>query len=273
MNITEGAMTEIEADEKSKKDRSPSFPFIPLRKAVERARTMLTAHRKNPTRPGTLGETWGYSSASSGLIQTIAALKAYGLIDDIGRGEDRRVQLSDLAARIINDARPGARETAITEAAVNPKILAEYWNIWHLERPSDSHCISELTLDRGFTPEAAKLFLRIYDDNISYASLNISDKISDVSEGEQMEVENDRRSTSAVARRPMAFAGGEEAGVRLSNSEARSAAPAIPAATLPLPEGLVTLTIPSSLSERSVKALKAWIEVIVGLATEPPNAD
>ena len=107
---------------RARKERSPSFPFIPLDKAIERARAMGAAHRKNATRLATVGETWNYSPASSGLQQTVAALKAFGLLEDIGRGGDRRVQLSDLAWRILNDARPGARELALREAALTALI-------------------------------------------------------------------------------------------------------------------------------------------------------
>jgi hypothetical protein len=170
-------MSDSDNSDRTRKERSPSFPFIPLRRALERAQSMAAAHRKNPTRAGVVGETWGYSPSSSGLTQTIAALKAYGLLDDVGKGEDRRVQLSELAMRIMNDARPGARDAAVRDAALRPKLLAEYAETWLPDRPSDAHCISELTLDRGFTAEAAKSFLRTFDDNVSFAGLTKSDKM------------------------------------------------------------------------------------------------
>src|SRR5262245_13701109 len=99
-------------DERTRKERSPSFPFIPLEKAIDRARMIAEAHKRNPARVASIGETWGYASASSGLQQTLAALKAYGLSEDIGRGQDRRVQLTELALRILHDTRPGAKEQA-----------------------------------------------------------------------------------------------------------------------------------------------------------------
>lgn len=169
-------MTDSDSSDRVRKERSPSFPFIPLRKALDRAQVMASAHKKSPARASVVGETWGYSPSSSGLTQTIAALKAYGLLDDVGRGEERRVQLNDLAFRIMSDTRPGARESAIRDAALRPRLLAEYAEIWLPDRPSDAHCISELTLDRGFTAEAARLFLRTFDDNASFVGLTKSDK-------------------------------------------------------------------------------------------------
>src|SRR5687768_7731616 len=98
-------MSDANAQERARKERSPSFPFIPLEKAIERARAVAEHHKRSPARMATIGETWGYAPKSSGLLQTVAALKSYGLTDDIGRGEDRRIQLSDLAWRILYDTR------------------------------------------------------------------------------------------------------------------------------------------------------------------------
>ncbi|WP_156330422.1 hypothetical protein [Bosea vaviloviae] len=173
-------MTDHDNLDRARKERSPSFPFIPLKKALDRAQVMAGAHRRSPARASVVGETWGYSPSSSGLTQTIAALKAYGLLDDVSKGEDRRLQLSELAFRIMNDARPGAREAAIRDAALRPKLLGEYAQTWLPDRPSDAHCISELTLDRGFTTEAAKSFLRTFDDNASFAGLTNGDKESEL---------------------------------------------------------------------------------------------
>jgi hypothetical protein len=172
-------MTDEQATaDKARKERSPSFPFISLKKAVERAEEMAAAHKRSPARLPVVGETWGYGAKSSGLLQTVAALKAFGLIEDIGGGADRRIQVSDLGWRILSDARPGAKEQAIREAAIKPRLIAEYTAHWVPERPSDSHCISELHLDRGFTQEAAKLFLRVFDETVSYANLSEDDKLS-----------------------------------------------------------------------------------------------
>lgn len=46
----------------------------------------------------------------------------------------------------------------------------------HPERPSDAHCISELVFDRGFNEPAAKAFLRVFDETVTYAGLKQDDK-------------------------------------------------------------------------------------------------
>jgi len=175
--------------DKVRKERSPSFPFISLKKAVERIQEMAAAHKRSPARLPVVGETWGYGAKSSGLLQTVAALKAFGLIEDMGGGADRRIQVSDLGWRILSDARPGAKEQAIREAAMKPRLIAEYAPHWIPERPSDAHCTSELHLDRGFTQEAAKLFLKVFDETISFANLTEGDSLSPSFEQENSSME------------------------------------------------------------------------------------
>lgn len=148
-------------DDPRKKERSPSFPFISLKKAVERARTIRERFGKESPRVITAGSAWGFQSKSSGLQQTVAALKQYGLLDDSGAKEDRRISLTPLALRILVDTRPGQREDALLESALKPRLFTEYRS-WAKHRPPDDHCLSELKLDRGFTDEAAKTFMRVF---------------------------------------------------------------------------------------------------------------
>ena len=160
---------------RAKKERSPSFPFISLPKAIDRSRAFFDAHRREPTRLGVLAETWSYSPASSGLQQTVAALKQFGLLDEIKSPDDRKVQITELARRILSDQRPGAKEQGIAEAAVRPRLIGEYLTKWLPFRPNDTHCISDLEFDRGFNQAAAKQFLKVFDETVAFAGLRDSD--------------------------------------------------------------------------------------------------
>ena len=165
-------------DEKVKKERSPSYPFISLERAVERAAQMAQNHKRSPARLVTVAPSWGYGIKSSGLLQTVAALKQYGLIDDSGSGEDRRIQLTDLAWRILTDSRPGAKEQALKDAGTKPRLFSEYLAAWLPDPPSNDHRVSELTLDRGFTKEAALAFIKAFDETVAFANLGLLDTLS-----------------------------------------------------------------------------------------------
>ncbi|MCA1377645.1 MULTISPECIES: hypothetical protein [unclassified Bradyrhizobium] len=274
-----------DGEDRAKKERSPSFPFISLPKALDRARAVSDAHRRNPARLTVVGETWGYGPSSSGLLQTVSALKAYGLIEDVGRGAERRIQLTDLAQRIIHDARPGAKEAALKEAALRPRLFAEYADKWLPERPSDGHCLSELRLDRGFTEAAAKTFLKSFDETVAFADLKggdglsvseINDANSSVDGGESEVPPLNalvRVGPSQYATAPSGpqFSPGPsgpsfQMAVPHHGSARAQAIPPVPRATLPLPEGIAALEIPQGLSRKSFEALKAWVDVMVSLA-------
>ena len=81
----------------AQKVRSPSFPFISLPGAVHRARELYTAERRNLVSVDVAVAHWGYSPKSSGGKQTIAALRAYGLLEEV-RGE---LRLTDRAQHIV----------------------------------------------------------------------------------------------------------------------------------------------------------------------------
>lgn len=170
-------MEDKEQGDKLKKFRSPQFPFIALDKAVGRAREFEAEYHQNMARASSAVKTWGYAPKSSGGIQTVAALTAFGLMDDEGSMENRRLKLTQLALTILKDTRVGAAETALRTAALKPKVLADLWSAWGTHRPPEHDCISTLHLDKKFSEEAAVRLLDVYDATIRYAGLADSDKL------------------------------------------------------------------------------------------------
>lgn len=180
---------EVVADSKKKTDRSPSFPAIGLTKAVERVQALFAAAKRHEMRIGDVATAWGTGAKSSGTLQAIAALIAFGLVEDSGSGDARKFKVTDLAFKALEDQRPGAREAALAEAALTPKLIAEYAEKWRDGRPADGICTSELRIDRGFTEEGAKTFLRVFDDTISYAKQPNADKKIDTTADKKDEAE------------------------------------------------------------------------------------
>ena len=194
--------------------RSPGFPFISLGKAIERARSIAEGYQRQPVSLAAAGETWGYAP------QTFAALRAYGLIEDVGRAEERSIRLSDLGWRILHDARAHARQEAIREAAIRPKSIAEYARKWLPSRPCDDECISELHLDRGFSPQAAKQYLKVFDQTAVLADLARPDKLSynrrDSIAGQPPILGEPKEMAPAAAAKPAVPAPGTSASMQIS---------------------------------------------------------
>jgi hypothetical protein len=173
-------MTNADAAQSApKKERSPSFPYIGLTKAIERAGQVYAHARRHEARVADVAAAWGMAPKSSSTLQTIAALLAYGLLEDQGSGDARKLKVTDLGFKALEDQRPGARESALSEAAWKPKLIAEYLEKWREGRPADGICISELRIDRGFTDDGAKAFLRVFDDTRGFTTAQAPDNMTD----------------------------------------------------------------------------------------------
>lgn len=179
-----------EQDDKQR-DRSPNFPFIALEPALGRARAFYDEERRGSAAISVIAKHWDYSAKSSGLVQTVAALKSYGLMDDEGRGPLRRVRLSDMALRILLDQRPNSLERLelLRQAAMTPYVACRILEKFTNDAPSDSNLEHFLIFDLKFLPDAAKAAVRIFKDNAVFTGIYDSGTISPSSgtNGEYME--------------------------------------------------------------------------------------
>jgi hypothetical protein len=146
--------------------RSPSFPFISLREAIERARLLYDAVRRSPASVEAAVETWGYSSKSSGGKQTIAALRAFGLLE--GEGS---VRLTDRAVHILlNDDSP-ERDRLLRQAALSPPVYARLWERYGPDLPSDKGLQTHLILEMGFNENAVADVIRGYKETLDFTKM------------------------------------------------------------------------------------------------------
>lgn len=198
--------------------RSPPFPFISLERAIARLREFSEYSRGHPVRLlSALGGAWKYNPKSSGGLQTVAALKAFGLVADSGSNSDRRIQVSELGKRLLRQPPPEVRVKLLQEAALKPRLIGEYWKEWGEDRPPDEDCTWTLTDVRGFTPEAAAKFLSVFDTTIAYAGLARSDSLSASDEDVASDVDGlpdeddimQPEPSPSTKAKPPAFFGGE----------------------------------------------------------------
>jgi hypothetical protein len=107
------------------KDRSPNYPMIDLGKALEKAEIIHGIYKMHEMPIGMAHERLGYKPHSGIGNQCVAALRAYGLLNVIGQGEQRKVSISTDGDRIIRKA-PN-RDQLLKEAALRPAINGEIW--------------------------------------------------------------------------------------------------------------------------------------------------
>jgi hypothetical protein len=191
--------TDIDESEKqtgTPRDRSPSFPSLPLEKAVERARQLFEKAKRHEVRLQDAAVDWGISPKSSAAAQIASTLLAFGLVDSVTVGGERKIKVSEEGWRILEDHRPGVKAELMKEAATKPKLFAEYAEKWKDGRPDNSHAISQLKFDSYFSDDAALKFLRVFDETIPFAKPLTSDKKSDIDQN------SSQKADVAVAEKP-----------------------------------------------------------------------
>lgn len=177
-------MSDQQSKETAKRDRSPKFPYIGLGKALQRVEVLFGKVKRHEARVADIAKDWDLSAKSSSTDRTVAALQAYGLIEDIGSGDARKIKITETGWRILEDVRPGVREKLLAEAAVRPRVIAEYAERWKEGRPDDNHAISQLKFEGGFTDEGARMFLRVFDETIGFVPNAAVEKTSEKGFGE-----------------------------------------------------------------------------------------
>ena len=96
---------------KRNRTRSPSYPYLALPAALEKAAVLWQAEGRHAVAVNLAMQHWGYKEESSTGYSCIAALKKFGLVDHEGMGETRQVRLSGLALSILLDKDPGFART------------------------------------------------------------------------------------------------------------------------------------------------------------------
>jgi hypothetical protein len=223
---------------KKTKSRSPNFPGINLQEAIGRARALYEKEGLTPTPQEVLFKHWDYAPKSSSALITLAALRAFGLVEN----EGGRIKLSELARDILQDERSESpdRVRAIHRAALTPKIHAELWKSFDEKLPSDENLRHELVRKRGFTPSGAEDFITQFRSTLAFARLPNDDKLGDEPE--------DGKGGSCGEVPP---------GVTLLTPKAET--PGMNQDVFTLESGKVVLQYPAQLSRADFDDLKTWL--------------
>ena len=166
---------DVEGNSKKLRTRSPAYPYLDLRTALDKAATLWKAEGRHPAAVNVVMHHWGYKEESSTGYSCMAALKKYGLIELDGTGENKQIRLSSLALAILLDENPDSpdRLDALRTAAMGPRIHAELWERYGAALPSDQSLKRYLVLEKSFNEAAVDELLAEYKQTISFAGLNL----------------------------------------------------------------------------------------------------
>ncbi len=180
MSDKQTTATAAPAGPPKKKHRSPAYPAINLAQAIKRTEEFYKHEVRNPASFNAAAKHWDYSPTSSGALLTAAALKSFGLMNEVESSSGRTLQVSALGLKIVADKRPESQErvAAIKEAALNPKIHAQIWRKYNGTVPSDAELEYRLENEFAFNVNSIKVFIKELRDTISFAKLSESDTVS-----------------------------------------------------------------------------------------------
>jgi hypothetical protein len=140
------------------KARSPGYPVIGLREAIEKVNSVYNKDYQNPIPRLVAVQHMGYNGLNGKSLGVLSALIKYALLE--GRGADTRV--TDLAVQIIAHP-PGSadRGDAIKLAASAPDLFSELDSRFQGAKVSDQ-AIRSYLLTMKFIPSAAEMATRAY---------------------------------------------------------------------------------------------------------------
>lgn len=252
-------------DEQTKRNRSPNFPAISLRVSMD----YLTELHKFangthfvPLLPALEGA-WKMKSGSAYGKQVAAALKAFGLVEDKGIGDNRMIRITDGGAKI--NGSHSDRPNLLKEAAVCPTVHQELWAHYQGNLPPDVTLRQYLVFDRDgnkFNVRAVDDFIKEFRDTLDFAKLVEGDIVTP-----EQEVGND----GDVPNPPNG--GGIDTVVKPPPPKA----PGMKQDVYGLDEGDLVLVWPSRLSKESYLEAADWLDLLkrklkrAVVAEEPPK--
>lgn len=236
--------------------RSPNYPLIDLKRALDLARKIYAAASRHPMPAlSVVSEVWGTSPTSSGGKQAMAALKAFGLIETDGEGAHRKVRVSDDAAKILEEHPDKAK--LLAAAALRPRVHRVTWDSCAKdgELPPDATLRHFLLFDHDprFNEAAIAGFIKQLRATISFAGVSggiVADETDDDDTIEEDETPSDHVPEPSKER-PVRK---RQAGMTQD--------------LFSLPEGEVSIQLPAKLSPRSFKHFKAWLALVLEKAED-----
>lgn len=160
-------------DAAAKQIRSPSYPSMPLREAVEAIGKIERLYRSSPVDRAAAAKLIGYSSLSGPANKALAALASYGLLGRAGKGEAR---VTDRARAILHASSEAERRQNLLDAALEPGLFREIRDRFpDVPVPPEAGVISHLHR-KQFNSSAVKPAARAFLETAAYVEeLNASE--------------------------------------------------------------------------------------------------
>lgn len=171
-----------------KKHRSPSFPQMGLKEAVEKAAILYRAIGRHATTREVVAKGLGYSGISGPSATLIGTLTRYGLLE--GRGDE--IKLSDAAMAILHPHSDQEKRDAIRAAARSPELFRELEEKFSGSTPGNE-LLRNYLIRKSFSEQAADIAILAYKETLEFAgessshydSASNSDEVADAMDNQR----------------------------------------------------------------------------------------
>jgi hypothetical protein len=152
--------------------RGPSYPYVGLEEAISLTQKMYDFTKRVPAPVDSITTgAWKYTTTSSSGIKVLAALKAFGLVEDAASASGKSsIKVTPRAIRILLDDQNSAeRREEIQRAALSPKWYEYCWKTWGKAMPASMKSV--LLIEHGFVDSTVESFLKDYRKTMAFAGL------------------------------------------------------------------------------------------------------
>lgn len=150
--------------------RSPSYPSVSLRQAVELVEKIHQSNRTNVIDRQSAARDMGYSGLTGRSLKVLAALLQFGLLSKAGKGE---VKVTQTAVDILHGIDPLDRDAALLQAGTSPTLFQELHDRFP-EGPPSENSIRSYLIQQGFADVAIGPAITAYMDTYHYLE-NVSE--------------------------------------------------------------------------------------------------
>jgi len=153
-----------------KRDRSPNFPSLSLPEALKKAEVIHTADGRVASSPGVVLKHLGYGEKLSGSAgRVIAALRQYGLLEDVGDDKYRVTEATVQILQLPHDST--VRKAAVQACARKPAMFRDVLTHFPERLPSDAALGDYLITEKKFVIASVPSFIRALKGTIQFAKL------------------------------------------------------------------------------------------------------
>ena len=141
--------------------RSPNYPAISLKEAVERIGLLFKSEQRHSAPKEVVAKGMGFGGVNGASLSAISAALKFGLLEK--SGEDFKV--TDAAIEILHPHNADEKSTALLKAAFAPRLFAELVEHYNGDLPSDENLRAYL-IRKGFGQNALTGVIQSYRETM-----------------------------------------------------------------------------------------------------------